>query len=205
MPDTAPQSQWPAKSGLAIASLVCGIASFLFWFAGSLAAIICGHLALSRIRKSGNRLAGKGMAIAGLVCGYFTLVISVAALTAAIVTPIIMHRKANERAEIDRQHAVELYHLLKKYESEHGSFPPTLGELETGGYTDSIARLQPQRGGNWHYYTGQSSKDSGGNLLLLAPESDMAVFIDGRTERLKSYSAYMHAKSRMRNHQSVQE
>jgi len=32
--------------------------------------VICGHTALSRIRKSGGRLGGEGLAIAGLVTGY---------------------------------------------------------------------------------------------------------------------------------------
>lgn len=38
------------------------------------AAVICGHLARSQIRKSGGHLAGKGQAIAGLVAGYFSFV-----------------------------------------------------------------------------------------------------------------------------------
>ena len=55
-------------SGLAIASLVCGI----FWFAGlgSIAAVVLGHLALRQIRREPLRLRGRRMAIAGVVLGW---------------------------------------------------------------------------------------------------------------------------------------
>ena len=56
------------NSGKATASMVCGIL-FFFWPA-ALAAIILGHLALSEIKHSAGRLAGRGKAIAGLVLGY---------------------------------------------------------------------------------------------------------------------------------------
>jgi len=42
----------------------------------SLPAIICGHIGLSRIKKSGGTLGGRGFAIAGLALGYSNLVVS---------------------------------------------------------------------------------------------------------------------------------
>lgn len=62
-------------SGTAIASLVLGISS---WVAvpilGAIAAVICGHLARSEIRRMPpNVLEGDGMAIAGLILGYANL------------------------------------------------------------------------------------------------------------------------------------
>ncbi|MGN8025716.1 DUF4190 domain-containing protein [Microbacterium sp. 22242] len=68
----------PKKSnGLALTSLICGIAGLVFfWIAylilpilASVAAIITGHMALGRIKRD-PQLGGKGMAIAGLVMGY---------------------------------------------------------------------------------------------------------------------------------------
>lgn len=59
-------------SKLAIASLVCGIVGLCTGFA-SIAAVICGHMALSQIKKSGGILQGRGMAIAGLVLGYIEI------------------------------------------------------------------------------------------------------------------------------------
>src|SRR6478609_4185832 len=61
----------PSKSsGLAIASLVCGIASFFTGGWSGIAGIGCGHMALSRIKKSMGAKSGHGMAITGLVTGY---------------------------------------------------------------------------------------------------------------------------------------
>jgi peptidyl-prolyl cis-trans isomerase B (cyclophilin B) len=53
-------------SGLAIASLVCAILSL------SIPAVICGHMARTRIRETGE--SGDGMAIAGLVLGYLGII-----------------------------------------------------------------------------------------------------------------------------------
>lgn len=55
-------------NGLAIASLVLSIGSVLCWFT-ALLGIGFGHVALSQIRRTGER--GRGLAIAGLVIGYF--------------------------------------------------------------------------------------------------------------------------------------
>jgi hypothetical protein len=59
-------------SGLAIASLVCGIvgATLCYFCAlGGIPAVICGHMALSRIRNAPG-MQGRGMALAGLILGY---------------------------------------------------------------------------------------------------------------------------------------
>jgi hypothetical protein len=65
----------------AIVSLVLGIAAlatFSMCLVGGVLAVpgaICGHMALSRIRRSGGRMDGRGMAIAGLVISYATMAI----------------------------------------------------------------------------------------------------------------------------------
>ena len=61
----------PGTNGLAIASMICGILSLLCGgvFLG-IPAVICGHLALNRLKNPDNHQVGRGMAIAGLVCGY---------------------------------------------------------------------------------------------------------------------------------------
>ena len=59
---------------LAVASLVCGIASFLAVpVVAAFPAVICGHMSLSRMRASANALGGRGLAVAGLVMGYLNL------------------------------------------------------------------------------------------------------------------------------------
>lgn len=81
-------------SGLAITSLVCGIAgvvfgSFLFWlvlpFLASVVAIITGHLALRRM-KADPSIGGRGMAIAGLITGYAMVAIQLVVLAILLVS-----------------------------------------------------------------------------------------------------------------------
>jgi Domain of unknown function (DUF4190) len=69
LPASAPQSR--TTSGLAIASLVAGIISICGGLT-SIVAIICGHLALAKVRRN-PALAGRGLAIAGVTLGYSLL------------------------------------------------------------------------------------------------------------------------------------
>jgi hypothetical protein len=61
---------------LAIWSFVLGIVGLLGFCCGpvlGIAAVICGHLALSKLRTRPD-LEGRGLAIAGLIIGYFAIV-----------------------------------------------------------------------------------------------------------------------------------
>ena len=69
----------PQSSGLAIASMVLGIVGILAVpIVCSIAAVICGHMARSQIRKGEGRVGGDGMAMTGLITGYLGLVIYLA-------------------------------------------------------------------------------------------------------------------------------
>ncbi|GAA5119761.1 DUF4339 domain-containing protein [Luteolibacter yonseiensis] len=64
-------------SGLAIASMVCGILGLVLscMFLGILGipAVVCGHMAMHQINNSRNMIVGRGMALTGLICGYLGL------------------------------------------------------------------------------------------------------------------------------------
>jgi competence protein ComGC len=81
-PITPSQSK---TSALAVTSLVFGILSIaclgpLF----AIPAVICGHVAQSRIRKSAGALSGNGLAIGGFVTGYLGIALSILLLTIAV-------------------------------------------------------------------------------------------------------------------------
>jgi competence protein ComGC len=103
--DTPPSSAPEAKnSGLAIWSLVLGILGLvlLLFCVGPLFAIpavICGHIAYGRIKRSGGALSGQGLALAGLITGYVTigLAIIVIPMMAAIAIPNFV--KARDTAQ----------------------------------------------------------------------------------------------------------
>ena len=72
-------------SALAITSLVSGILGWtLLPFLGSIAAVICGHMARAEIRRDPN-LDGDGMAVAGLVLGWVSIALGVLTLVLVIV------------------------------------------------------------------------------------------------------------------------
>lgn len=81
--NAAQPSNSPIKnSSLAIWSLVLGILGVALVMACvgplfAIPAVICGHLALKRIKRSGGALTGEGLAQAGLIVGYVGLAIAV--------------------------------------------------------------------------------------------------------------------------------
>lgn len=73
-------------SSLAVVSLVAGILGWtLLPFLGSIAAVICGHMARSEIRRAPDRLEGDGLAVGGLVLGYLMILLSVLAVVAVVL------------------------------------------------------------------------------------------------------------------------
>ena len=61
-------------SGLAIASLVCGIMGLVSClFLPGIPAVICGHMAMRQMADPAVRMSGRGMALAGLITGYISV------------------------------------------------------------------------------------------------------------------------------------
>lgn len=92
-----PPSIMPGQYGVAgeaTASLVFAILSLLCLCFTAVPAVVYGHLALSRIRRSGRAYGGEGLAIAGLVLGYFFIAISIIlavsyGMIASVFAPLI--------------------------------------------------------------------------------------------------------------------
>ena len=85
-------TQQKQRVGVAVASLVLGILGLiLLGPLGSIPAVICGHIALSRIKKNPEMLSGDGMALAGLILGYVQIafMIVLVPLLAAILVPAV--------------------------------------------------------------------------------------------------------------------
>ncbi len=75
-PDLRPTTS--ANCGLAIASLILGILSLVCCgLLSGIPAVICGHMAVAQIKKSGGALGGNGLAVAGLVMGYIGIVVTI--------------------------------------------------------------------------------------------------------------------------------
>ena len=96
MNEAPPVSSIPAQPkncGLATWSLVLGILAVVLSVACigplfAIPAVICGHMAYSRIRRSAGALSGAGLALGGLITGYLSFaLIPVIGLLAAIAVP----------------------------------------------------------------------------------------------------------------------
>ena len=101
-PPLVPTPIQPKNSGLAIWSLVLGILSLTcFYLFSAIPAVICGHVAYSRIKRSGGTLTGSGLALAGLITGYMGIALSVIMipLLAAIAIPNFV--KARNTAQMN--------------------------------------------------------------------------------------------------------
>ncbi|MEQ4716231.1 DUF4190 domain-containing protein [Nonomuraea sp. B19D2] len=69
----APPQPGRSTNGMAVASLVLGIVGLIFCGLTSIPGVILGHIALNRIKKTGEE--GSGMAVGGLVTSYITVVL----------------------------------------------------------------------------------------------------------------------------------
>jgi hypothetical protein len=73
-------------SGMCVASMVMGIIAVVSFLGCPLSIIlgipgvVCGHMGLAEIKRSGNNMQGTGMGIAGLILNYLAILIGVAFL-----------------------------------------------------------------------------------------------------------------------------
>lgn len=97
---SAPQ---PKNSGLAISSLVLGILGLVLLLVCigplfAIPAVICGHMAHSRINRSAGALVGQGMALAGLITGYLSIALSIFLIPLMLAIAIPNFVKARDTA-----------------------------------------------------------------------------------------------------------
>jgi hypothetical protein len=135
------------NSPLATWSLVLGILGlvFLVFCIGPLFAIpavICGHMAYSRIKRSGGAQAGDGLALAGLIMGYITLALAVVIIPmlAAIAIPNFIAARDTARKNVCITHLRQIEMAKQQWALENhksGSDVPTPEDLDryiNGGF-----------------------------------------------------------------------
>ena len=104
-----------ATCGLAIASLICSCAGLVLAFFGTIPGIICGHMAMKRIRQT-PRLQGKGLAVAGLITGYTLSAAWAVPLAFILVAGILGGVRAASRVKQAQHTAQEYKGLLDEYD-----------------------------------------------------------------------------------------
>jgi Domain of unknown function (DUF1707)/Domain of unknown function (DUF4190) len=79
-------------NALAIASLACGLAQFVFGPLAAIPAIILGHVARSQIKRTGEQ--GAGLALAGLILGWAVVILAVIVIAVGLAIAAGMHGTA---------------------------------------------------------------------------------------------------------------
>jgi hypothetical protein len=93
-------TQQKRTAGVAVASLVLGIfGMILIGPLGSIPAIVCGHVAKSKIKQNPETLAGDGMALAGLILGYVQIGFMVLVLPLLLAIAVPNFLKARDVAQ----------------------------------------------------------------------------------------------------------
>ena len=121
------------KSGLAITSMVLGLLSmtcFPIVFTG-LAAVITGHIARKRVRRSAELYGGSGFALAGLILGYPGIV-----LPLIIGAGLLLPQIARNAKDAESTHCVnnlkQITLAARIWSNDHDDlFPPDFKSLAT--------------------------------------------------------------------------
>jgi len=141
---TAPGSIWSLVLGILGISL-CGPFT-------AIPAVICGHIAISKIKKSSGALTGGGMAIAGLVLGYVGIAIMVVLipLYAAIAIPSFMraHTTSQKNACLNN---------LRRIEAAKDQYAIETGRTNGWAFTDDKEAFSTLAGAPSSYLKGYPS------------------------------------------------
>ena len=127
IPPTMSVTSQPKTSALAIWSLVLGILGVLFLLVCisplfAIPAVICGHLAYSRIKRSNGTLEGQGLALAGLITGYVSIGLSLLLipLMAAIAIPNFVKARSTAQANACINNLRQIDAAANEFALEHG-------------------------------------------------------------------------------------
>ena len=98
-PPPLPAGQPPTQQkGLAITSFVLGLLSLVcFSILAGVPAIICGHMARGRARRSPGQYGGAGFALAGLILGYVSLFVALVILPAMLLPALAQAKNRAQR------------------------------------------------------------------------------------------------------------
>jgi len=121
----------PPATGLAITSLVMGILGFATCGLTSIVAIVCGHIAKSRIKSSSGTMGGSGMALTGLILGYICIALLPIAILSALALPTFNSVQQRALMAKSMSNVKQIITGCKIYAADHeGKYPNDLTDLK---------------------------------------------------------------------------
>lgn len=142
-------------------------------------ALICGHVALIKIKQHHPPLRGRLAAYVGLLAGYATVLLTPLLVIAIVVAVPLLensHRQNQERNRLD--HASELFRASEDFARDHGDRYPQSWDQLRGRYlspTDLERLLSGQHATLWEHWRavfaslGKNSDGPGEPAFLLVP------------------------------------
>jgi Domain of unknown function (DUF4190) len=79
----------PKTNGLAIASLVLGIAQIFICIVGGILALVFGYISRRQIDESGGTQGGRGLAIAGIILGWVGIGLGIVYIVVIIIAVVV--------------------------------------------------------------------------------------------------------------------
>jgi len=174
----------PKTSGLAVASLVLGIAGLCTCGVTSLVGLILGIVALGKVNRSGGTLGGRGVAIGGIVASALTLLLGVALWVATAALHFYADRSVTWLRDMSVQQTLEETAIaLEAYRMDVGHYP-----TEAEGGLEALLRRPPNVPDTaWHGpYLDEVPVDVWGNPLLYEPPDPSRPDLAGFTYRIWS-------------------
>lgn len=183
--------QKPAE-GMATASLILGILSFvLLSIFGAIPAIICGHIAKSRIRQNPEGASCSGKATAGLILGYLHIgllfLVFVFGIVAAIVMPLMAANSSQNAPPSPVAAASPITQMVRNRDQAiEAEALAMIGSVSTAGRLYSVEKGYPPKQLNDLLTAGLLTKENlNGTYYTSASGWDSAVF-DSTTGRILS-------------------
>lgn len=147
----------PRLSWLAVFALLLGLLGFstilLLGVFPAIIGLICGHVALIKMKHGHSYLRGRMAAIIGLIAGYATVMLTpLLAIAIAVAIPLIntAHEESQERRRLD--HASELFRTCEAYARDNDNRYPQDWDPLRGRYLSPAEMdrlLEGQHGTFW--------------------------------------------------------
>lgn len=125
----------PKTSGIAVASLVMGIASFLLPVILSIPAIICGAIGMSKTKDP--RVGGRGLAIAGLVLGICSIFVGSCYMSIMLPALNRAREQANRVKCASNMRQIGLAIMMYSNQERNGAFPDSFDKVVKAGFVNN--------------------------------------------------------------------